>query len=235
MQERYRPVHLAREHGISTQAVRNYERDGMLPPAGRTPSGYRVYSTVHVHALRAYLALIPAHGHATSGQIMHAIHRGDLDAAFRAIDRSHAQLLRDRDTLDAVEATVDALTQLPASSPPGGPLTIGHVAHRLGVSPATLRKWERAGVLAPGRDPRTRNRHYTADDVRDAQLAHLLRRGGYPLEHISTVMRQVRSAGGPEPLALSLEGWRRRLTGRGRAMLTAAARLADYLDVLPAG
>ncbi|MFC4121603.1 TioE family transcriptional regulator [Nonomuraea zeae] len=230
--ECYRPVHLAREHGISTQAVRNYERDGMLPPAGRTPSGYRTYSAVHVHALRAYLALIPAHGYATSGQIMHAANRGDLDTALLAIDRSHAQLLRDRETLDAVEATVDALTHPPAADPPDRPISIGHLAHRLGISPATLRKWERTGILLPARDPRTKQRQYTATEVRDAQLAHMLRRGGYPLEHIATVMHEVRSAGGPEPLALSLHDWRRRLADRGRAMLTAAGKLADYLQVL---
>ncbi|MEV0621763.1 TioE family transcriptional regulator [Nonomuraea sp. NPDC050404] len=228
----YRPVHLAREHGISTQAVRNYERDGMLPPAERTPSGYRSYTTVHVHALRAYLALIPAHGYATGGQVMHAANRGDVDAALLAIDRSHAQLLRDRETLDAVEAAVGSLTQPLAADPPDGPLLIGHLAHRLGLSPATLRKWERAGILAPERDPRTHQRHYTAGDIRDARLAHMLRRGGFPLEHITTVMRQVRSAGGPEPLAHSLGDWRRRLADRGRAMLIAAGKLADYLDVL---
>ena len=31
-----RPVDLAREHGLSAQAIRNYERDGFLPPAART-------------------------------------------------------------------------------------------------------------------------------------------------------------------------------------------------------
>ncbi|MET8681257.1 TioE family transcriptional regulator [Streptomyces sp. NPDC004647] len=230
--ERYRPVHLAREHGISTQAVRNYERDGLLPPAERTPSGYRSYSSVHIHALRAYLALIPAHGYATSGQIMHAANRGDLGTALRAVDRSHAQLLRDRETLDAVEATVDALGRSPAADPPDRPLSIGHLAHRLGVSPATLRKWERAGILMPERDPHTRHRHYTAGDVRDAELAHMLRRGGYLLGHITMVMHQVRSVGGPEPLALSLNDWRQRLADRGRAMLTAAGKLAEYLRVL---
>ena len=34
-----RPVDLARGHGISAQAVRNYERDGVLPPAQRSPTG----------------------------------------------------------------------------------------------------------------------------------------------------------------------------------------------------
>ncbi|MFF3866143.1 TioE family transcriptional regulator [Micromonospora sp. NPDC001898] len=247
----YRPADLAREHGISTQAVRNYERDGVLPPAPRTPSGYRAYSILHANALHAYLALVPAHGYATAGEIMRAVNAGDVDTALRAIDRSHAQLLRDRETLDVVEATVGVLTVTgvpagaalpdqpgdgrpgagsPATGRPDRPLTIGHLAHRIGVTPATLRKWERAGVLVPQRGPDTGHRLYRVDDVRDAELAHLLRRGGYRLDHIATVLRQVRAAAGPEALAGSLEGWRRRLTDRGRAMLTAAARLADHLS-----
>jgi DNA-binding transcriptional MerR regulator len=107
---------------------------------------------------------------------------------------------------------------------------ISVLAHRLGLQPATLRKWERAGVLRPVRDPVTHYRLYLPDDVRDAELAHLLRRGGYPLDHIAGVLRRVRDAGGAEPLAASLRQWRQRLTERGRAMLTGAARLAEYVD-----
>lgn len=229
---RHRPSDLAREHGLSTQAVRNYERDGLLPAAQRTSNGYRVYSAVHVHALRAYVALIPAHGYTTAGAIMRAANRGDVDAALRAIDGSHAQLLRDRETLDAVEAAVGVLLQPAGTSRPHRPLAIADVARRIGVTPATLRKWERAGILAPQRDSSTGYRRYTADDVRDAELAHLLRRGGYLLDHIAKVMEQVHNAGGPEPLAASLDDWRQRLATRGRAMLTAAGRLADYLHLL---
>ncbi|MGS2618896.1 TioE family transcriptional regulator [Micromonospora sp. LZ34] len=220
---------LAREHGISTQAVRNYERAGVIPVAHRTPSGYRRYSARHARALRAYLALVPAHGYAASGEIMRAVNAGDLDTALRVIDRSHAQLLRDRETLDGVEAAVGILTKPPATDRPDRPLPVGALAHRLGVTPATLRKWERTGILTPPRDRATRHRRYGPDDVRDAELAHLLRRGGYLLEQIAAVMHQVRSANGPEALAGSLDGWRARLAGRGRAMLVAAARLADYL------
>jgi DNA-binding transcriptional MerR regulator len=191
-----------------------------------------MYSAVHVHALRAYIALIPAHGYAASGEIMRAVNGGDPDTALRAIDHSHARLLRDRETLDAVEAAIGILTQPPAVNRPDHPLMVSALAHRIGVTPATLRKWERAGILTPHRDPSTHHRLYRADDVRDAELAHLLRRGGYRLDHIATVMHQVRRADGPEPLAGSLDNWRRRLTDRGRAMLTAAARLADYLPLL---
>jgi DNA-binding transcriptional MerR regulator len=233
-ESRMRPADLAREHGLSTQAVRNYERDGFLPAAARTPSGYRVYTALHVHALRAYLALIPAHGYATSGDVMRAANRGDLDAALRAIDASHAQLHRDRETLDAVEAAAGHLTQPTDARRPDDALTIGELARELGVVPATLRKWERAGILVPERDPFTDYRHYTPDDVRDAELAHLLRRGGYGLDHIARVVDQVRHAGGADALAASLGEWRQRLATRGRAMLTAAGLLADYLRLLDA-
>ncbi|WP_017594903.1 TioE family transcriptional regulator [Nocardiopsis potens] len=233
-----RPSDLARGHGISAQAVRNYERDGFLPPAERTRSGYRVYTELHAAALRAYLALVPAHGYPTANLVMRALHDGAVDDALTALDRGHGLLLRDRETLDAVRRALDHLTAAPEPGPaPGraagpGPRTIGELAHRLGVTAATLRSWEEAGILAPERDPATGFRVFRAADVRDAELAHLLRRGGYLLDHISAVVRQIRTAGGTDALAASLADWQRKLTGRGRAMLSAAARLDEYLGML---
>ncbi|WP_083949651.1 MerR family DNA-binding transcriptional regulator [Herbidospora yilanensis] len=221
-----RPTDLAREHGISTQAVRNYEQAGCLPPAGRTPSGYRVYTEVHAAALRAFLALVPAYGHATAVQIMNAVHDDRLDDALALVDAGHAQSLRDRETLDAVRGAVHHLTTGPAAP---AVKSIGALARRLRITPATLRKWERAGILDPGRDPATGHRLFRAEDVRDAELAHLLRRGGYPPAHIAAVVRQVRTAGGAGSLARALDDWRRRLTTRGLATLRAAALLGDYL------
>ncbi|MFD5826733.1 TioE family transcriptional regulator [Lentzea sp. NPDC060358] len=221
-----RPSDLAHEHGLSTQAVRNYEQSGFLPPAERTPSGYRVYTEVHAAALRAFLALIPAFGHARAGQIMNAVHADDLDGVLLAVDRGHEQLLRDRETLGSVSRAVADLTDF---EPVPEPRTIGELARRLGVTPATLRAWEEAGVLTPAREP-TGYRVYLAEDVRDAELAHLLRRGGYPLARIALVVEQVRTAGGTETLGSALADWHRRLTARGLAMLRASARLNDYLS-----
>lgn len=232
-----RPVDLAREHGITPQAVRNYERDGLIPPARRTPAGYRIYTEVHAAALRALLALVPAHGYAVAREIMRALVRRDLDAALTAIDRSHAQLLRDRETLDAVGEAVAHLTATPdAASTVHGhrtALSIGRLADRLGVTAATLRNWEKAGIVVPQRTA-SGHRVYGAGDVRDAELAHLLRRGGYRLEQIATVVEQIRTAGGTRALSATLEDWQRRLTARGVAMLHASGRLAAYLAALDA-
>ncbi|AXE28145.1 MerR family transcriptional regulator (plasmid) [Streptomyces globosus] len=247
-----RPADLARGHGLSTQAVRNYERDGFLPPAERTPSGYRVYTTLHAAALRAFLALVAAYGHQPAGRIMNAVHRHALDDALDTVDRGHARLLRDRETLAAVRQAVGHLAAEPPPAPDrpapeqptfarparaGGPLTVGELARRLGVTPATLRNWEAAGILDPARDTGTGYRVYREADGRDAELAHLLRRGGYPLDRIATVVRQIRATAGTgaatgpgaDALTSALDDWQRRLTARGAAMLTAAARLADYL------
>ncbi|MFI8419429.1 MerR family transcriptional regulator [Streptomyces sp. NPDC085460] len=229
-----RPVDLAQEHGISPQTVRNYERDGFLPPAERTASGYRRYTERHAAALRAYLAMVPAHGYAEGGTIMRAVTGGRLDDALAAVDRSHAELLRDRGTLDAVGEVLAHLRKRAGGTDwraprTTQPFTIGELARRLGVSVATIRAWERAGVLAPGRRRDTDHRSYDADDVRDAELAHFLRRGHYSLELIATVVRQIRTAGDTRALEEALEDWRRRVTARGVAMLRAAALLSAYL------
>ncbi|MFI9050810.1 TioE family transcriptional regulator [Streptomyces sp. NPDC053427] len=231
--ERLRPVDLARGHGLSTQAVRNYEEAGILPAAGRTPHGYRTYTSLHAGALRAFLALVPGHGHRTATSIMRAVNEGAAEEAFRLIDESHAQLLDDRQTLQAVESALGDLepgarSEPAAASAPGGTF-IGPLADRLGIRPATLRKWERAGLVRPHRDPLTGYRVYDEADVRDVRLAHQLRRGGYLLEQIAPLIAQVRAAGGLEPLEAALRDWHGRLSARGRAMLTGAAELEAYL------
>ena len=106
---------------------------------------------------------------------------------------------------------------------------VGPLAGKLGIRPATLRKWESAGLLSPRRDPLTGYRVYGEADVRDARLAHQLRPGGYPLEQIAPLIATVRTAGGLEPLEGTLRDWRGRLSARGRAMLTGAAELEVYL------
>ncbi|GAA2542666.1 MULTISPECIES: TioE family transcriptional regulator [Streptomyces] len=237
--ERLRPVDLARGHGLSTQAIRNYEEAGILPAAGRTPHGYRTYTPLHAGALRAFLALVPGHGHRTAASIMRAVNQGAAEEAFRLIDESHAQLLDDRRTLQAVESALRDLEPAPAPEPGAGPgpagvsgpggTFIGPLAGKLGIRPATLRAWERAGLVSPRRDPRTGYRVYDEADVRDARLAHQLRRGGYLLEQIAPLIAQVRAAGGLEPLEAALRDWRGRLSARGRAMLTGAAELEAYL------
>jgi DNA-binding transcriptional MerR regulator len=243
---RLRPIDLAREHGLSTQAVRNYEDAGILPAAVRTHTGYRTYTPLHAQALRTFLALIPGHGHSTAASIMRAVNDGAGADALGLVDESHAQLLDDRRTLEAVEralrdlrsttpsttSAADAGSARAAASGTGDTF-FGPLAAQLRLRPATLRTWERAGLVRPRRDPQTGYRVYDEAAVRDARLTHQLRRGGYLLEQIAPLIAQVRSAGGLEPLEAALRDWHGRLSDRGRAMLAGAAALHAYLDQRP--
>jgi len=216
---------------LSAQAVRNYEEEGIVPDAERTPHGYRVYTPLHAQALRTFVALVPAHGHQTAADIMRAFNTDDIDTALGLLDESHAQLLQDRQTLAAVDTAIRDLASSERQAPPQSGVTfIGGLARQLGIGPATLRKWEKAGLVEPQRDPITGYRVYTSTDIRDAHLAHQLRRGGYLLHQIAPLIEQVRHAGGVASLEATLEEWRTRLATRALSMLMAAAELSTYLE-----
>jgi DNA-binding transcriptional MerR regulator len=226
-----RPVDLARPHGLSGQAVRNYEAAGILPAADRTASGYRRYTGAHAAALRTFLALIPAHGHAAARSIMVLLNSGSTEEALVVLDRSHAELLTDRQTLDAIERALADLTGTPAEQPASA--TIGALAHRFGLRPATLRRWERAGLLLPARDPATGYRTYGPDDVRDATIVHQLRRSGYLLTQITPLLDELREATSPTSAASAIAARRDRLHARALAMLHASAEIGHYLAERP--
>ncbi|QKW18709.1 MerR family transcriptional regulator [Kitasatospora sp. NA04385] len=224
-----RPIDLARPHGLSAQAVRNYEEAGILPPAARSAHGYRHYGERHAAALRAFLALLPGHGHPAAAAILRAVNAGDLPEALRLVDEGHALLAEDRRTLEAVRTALDHLPAGTAAEPAAG-THIGPLAHRLGLRPATLRTWERAGLVTPPRDTRTGYRVYPPAQVRELLLAEQLRRGGHGLARTAEILDRLRTAGSPEALRPTLTAWQDRLTTRGRALLAGSAALHAYLD-----
>lgn len=219
---------------MSAQAIRNYEDAGVLPPTDRADSGHRRYTPLHAKALRTFLALRLGHGHQPAVEIMRAIHRRDLDAAYRLIDATHISLGADRTALAEVASTLGALTDTAATPEVfhGSRLTVGELARRLGLHPATLRTWESAGILRPTRDRPTGYRVYSGDAVRDAEIARQLRRGGYPLRNVAQFIESLRSAGGPAALRTFLDAWQQRLITRSRHLLAGAAQLDAYLALV---
>jgi DNA-binding transcriptional MerR regulator len=217
---------------LSAQAVRNYEDAGVLPPAERGDTGYRRYTPRHAQALRAFLALRRGHGHQQATEIMRATNRGDTESAYRLVDATHVALLAERDTRTEVATALGGLSTTPPAPVDGRPLTVGELARRLGVHPATLRTWETENILRPERDRATGYRQYGPDRVRDAEIARQLRRGGYPLRQVARFVESLREAGGADALSAFLDSWQDRLTTRSRDLLGGAAHLDAYLTLL---
>jgi DNA-binding transcriptional MerR regulator len=71
-------------------------------------------------------------------------------------------------------------------------LTIGELAQASGLSPATIRRYGAAGVLAPAQvDPCSGYRFYTADQVETAVLARTLRLLEVPLYEVREILAEV--------------------------------------------
>lgn len=97
-----RSADIARAHGLTSQAIRDYENVGLIPLARR--GGYRQHAEAHPAGVAAtprgccgYSALVPACGYPSSRSIMLAVTGEDLDHALELIDEGHALLDRDRD------------------------------------------------------------------------------------------------------------------------------------------
>ncbi|MDH6698589.1 DNA-binding transcriptional MerR regulator [Streptomyces sp. MAA16] len=226
---RLRPVDLARSAGISTQQVRNYEDAGVLPPAGRTGSGYRVFGDAHRRALLTHRALVRGYGPTDAARIMRTVHAGDVPGALALVDAAHAALHAERAALRAAVEALEAAAGAPAPVPRAG-LRIGEVAALLGVRTSALRVWEAAGLLTPGREPGTGYRRYGPAEVRDARLVHTLRRAHHLFDQIRPVLAELRREGDRADLRSALADRAGSLTARSRAMLTGAAALDGYLD-----
>ncbi|WP_151475764.1 MerR family transcriptional regulator [Streptomyces albicerus] len=230
MSDRLRAVDLARTAGISTQQVRNYVETGILPPVGRTDSGYRVFTAAHAEALTAARALAEGHGWPTTGAIMRAVHGDDLEAALAVLDASHAELHQDRTELAEVIRALDTLVTHDTEPTDRGGLRIGEVADAIGVQTPVLRLWEARGLLRPTRERGTRYRRYSASEARLAQVVALLRRGNHPFSTIGSVLAELRTTGNPERVRAELAGRERELHRRSLSRLRGSAALHAYLQ-----
>jgi DNA-binding transcriptional MerR regulator len=227
-----RPVDLARQAGLSTQAVRNYEAAGILPEAERTESGYRQYEEKHLRALLTFKALAPGFGWETAAGILRAVHAGKLGQAFRLHDATHAGLHEQRLATDAASEALGAAAEEFLDEPRavvGPDLLVGELARQLGVRPSALRVWEAAELLTPVRERGTKYRRYGATQVRDARIINMLRQGRYGFEQIRPVLEGLRQTGSAEALRAAVAERRAAHDQRTRAMIHGSAKLDEYL------
>lgn len=223
-----RPIDLARRHGLSTQAIRNYEDEGILPPADRLPSGQRRYGAPHCLALDAFVCLTKAGGRQAAARIVASVTAADLAGALEQLDVLHVELSRDRQTVRQIG---QAIRDLPIGDELVGPcLTPIELARRLKVSTTTLRHWEQAGILNPSRQGN--HRLFGSIDVRDADLAHLMRRGGSGLATICATIHELHAQGVAAPLPETVTGWKGDIERRALDLLVGTAALEAYRQSL---
>lgn len=115
---------VATESGISIDAIRYYERLGLLPPAPRTPGGFRTYSGQEVDRLRAIQeakrlglslreirAIVEPAGRGSPAHCREV--RAILDARLREVEARVEELTRIQRVLAEARAACDGALSAP--------------------------------------------------------------------------------------------------------------------------
>lgn len=227
-----RTADVALETGYSVQLVRDLEKRGVLPPAVRSSNGYRTYTTVHVHALRAYRGLASALGPVAARQMLAALGTATLTEAAEAVSAAHVRLAREREealraqsALDAIRAEADA----PDSTHESDAMTITELAAALGVRPSTLRFWEAEGLVLPERVTSLRARRYGVAAIRGARIVAALRSSGHGIPAVREILGSLYRPEGPETPRRILQRQLEDIAARTVALLRAGTDLSHVV------
>jgi DNA-binding transcriptional MerR regulator len=217
---------------ISVQQVRNYEANGLIPKAQRSPSGYRLYTQQHLAALKTVKSMVGGYGWQRTPAIMQALYRGELSAALALIDTRHAELASKRlqveQTLAALRALAAQSAPLPSTRHPQR-FRVGEAAKQVGVRVSALHFWEQQGLLHPLRDQSSRYRLYDEQQMRRLRVVALLRDAGYDFNVILSVLDEL-AAGRPEKAIAAVERRREELTLTSWACVEALAFFQRYVS-----
>ncbi|WP_026416517.1 MerR family transcriptional regulator [Actinomadura oligospora] len=222
---------VAERAGYSVQQIRNLERDGVLPPATRTASGYRRYGEVHVRSALAYRALAAAVGPVDAKVIVRAVHDASPSRMLALLDAAHARLDAERASLREARDAVRAISGEPiADVRASDAMTVSELAAALGVRPSTLRHWDAEGLVVPDRVAGARR--YSPSQVRDARIVHQLRAAGYRIDPLRDLMPALRGGRRLQDVEAALQARDADVTSRSRALLDAAAALSSVLAIV---
>lgn len=222
---------VARESRYSVQQIRNLERDGVLPAVRRGPTGYRIYSDVHVHAARAYRELAAGVGPVEAKVVMRALYTLPKKDLLELLDAAHARLHAERQDLARAQQAVAAIAaETIDDSRSSDAMSISELADALGIRPSTLRHWDAEGLVVPRRTSTAEARTYAPSDVRDARIVHQLRLAGYGIESLRALLQDLRSTRRWTDVGEALAARDVSITNRSYALLRAAAALAPLLD-----
>ena len=191
-----RTSELAKVVGVHPNTVRRYLDRGLLPPAERSPSGYRRFTQRHLDCLRlayhVYYIKYPGKAiHQSTMRIIQAAVSGDLAGA-REFAYNHLTLVQSERA--HADLAADLLERWAFGSPADDTiqsLSIGQVADLLGVSIDILRNWDRNGLIDIPRDPSNGYRRYGAREISRLRVIRMLSRAGFSISAILRMLLQL--------------------------------------------
>jgi DNA-binding transcriptional MerR regulator len=182
----YRTSEIARAVGVHPNTVRLYEQWGFLPPAPRTPSGYRKFSAAHLDQMKlARLAMnftwLGGEVRDTARAIIFRGAAGDLGGALERAYHLRVLVQSERAQAEAAAEFLEHWAQGAAADTTMHVLWIGGAARLLGTTTDRLRNWERNGLIRVPRDPGNGYRLYGAPEIGRLRVIRALTAARYSL------------------------------------------------------
>lgn len=187
---------IAKEVGCHPNTVRLYETWGFIPPAERSPKGYRLYTQEHLDQMKlARTALnTPWPGRAirwSGTALVLQASGGDLEGALKSAYQHLALIQSEKDQAESVAELVSRWVQGLPIAKTDRLFRIRDAAVHLQVTVEQLRNWERNGLLNVPRDPINRYRLYGSDELSRARVIRMLRNAGYSIMAILRMMIKI--------------------------------------------
>ena len=185
---------IARDVGCHPNTVRQFEQWGYIPPARRSPAGYRLFEPFHLDQMR--LAWLLLHwpypgGKAPVEGLVRAAARHELIAAR---GQAESYLERIRAEISYARAAIDALERLARGAPAEPlpqPLSMRQAGTLLNLTRDTMRSWERNNLIRVERSPRSQYRSYGAEQIARLRVIRMLRQAGFGLLSVLKALNRL--------------------------------------------
>ncbi|TYP74685.1 MerR family DNA-binding transcriptional regulator [Paenibacillus methanolicus] len=183
------PAKMAARFGISPSTLRNYEANGLIPPAIRAENGYRSYTEEHAAYLACIQAMAPAFSIEITTAVLRLLSEGKLDEALWLVKERELALCEQKRRLETLIADLRSEQSSPKPAGSDERLTLQQASARVKVPKSAIRYWEKAGLLTAERDPDNGYRLFGASDVRLMRLLGVLRNTVYSADTV--MLRQA--------------------------------------------
>ncbi|MFD0587197.1 MerR family DNA-binding transcriptional regulator [Paenibacillus sp. GCM10027627] len=183
------PKKLAEKYGLSASTLRNYEDKGLLPPAERSPSGYRMYSDRHEAFLACIQAMAPAFGMELTVGALRSFRQGQLHEALWAIRGNEVRLYREKESLDQLIQMIHRYELDNKAATDKKRFTIKEASEWANVSKSAIRYWEQEGYITAERDAESRFRRYSQSQLLKISLIQTLQCSVYSEETVKLKQR----------------------------------------------
>lgn len=181
----FRPKKLAEKYGLSSNTLRNYEAKGLMPPADRSPNGYRMYTERHEAFLASILAMTAAFGMEATSEVMHCLRRHELDNALWLVRDREVMLHREKANLDQLVRELKSYSEGSRVHDFNHHFSIHEASRRTGAPKSAIRYWEQCGLFTTARDPDNDYRLYNEAHLFKIRMIQVLQSAVYSEETVN--------------------------------------------------